>query len=390
MIDLIRQSAVPVNIMRAASRGALSLPAPEMLEILVCLSTHPLFGENAQLTLAGWDENSLLAIAADPRTPTEVLKYMTSPRNLRPRLLPALLENPAVPDSRLAKIAYLKSRDIAEAVLSNSRALHSPAILCALLAGGKLTSHESAKVHALLSGDGNGQPEATQSVDSGIARTGNTETENDDVLNLEIAEYLKEHAEEIKAADGEPFFLHGWTLEEEREILPTMPGPGMTTTSAALQSMALVAKADAAKEPKGKQSAIQKIMQMKVGERVQLAMKGSKDERFILVRDGARVVCNAVIESPKVSDSEIEAYAAMKNVQESVLRVIASKRKFIKIYSVIRTLTANPRCPMDVTLPLMPHLLNMDLKNLSLNKNVADTVRKLAHKLFNDRTAKKE
>ncbi len=375
MIDLIRQSAVPVNIMRAASRGALSLPAPEMVEILVCLSSHPIFGQNAQLALAGWDENSSRAIAADPQTPTEVLKYMTSPRNLRPRLLPAFLENPAVPESRLAKIACLKSRDIVEAVLASARAMHSPEILHALLAGGKLTPEESAKVHALLDTNGNSE---------------HADTESDDVLDLEIAEYLKEHADEIKAAEGEPFFLHGWTLEEEREILPSMPASAMTETSAAIRSMAFAAKADAMKEAGGKQSTIQKIMRMKVGERVQLAMKGTKDERFILVRDGARVVCNAVIESPKVSESEIESYAAMKNVQESVLRVIASKRKYIKIYSVIRTLTANPRCPMDVSLPLMPHLLNMDLKNLSMNKNVADTVRKLALKLFNDRTVKKD
>lgn len=375
MIDLIRQSAVPANIMRAASRGALSLPAPEMVEILVCLSTHPIFGQQAELTLAGWDEESSRVMAADPQTPVEVLKYMTSPRNLRPRLLPALLENPAVPESRLAKIACLKSREVAEAVLASARAMCFPDVLRALLAGGKLTPVESVRVHSLFESNG----------DSKLA-----DIESDEVLDLELNNYLKEHADEIKATEGQPFYLHGWTLEEEREILPSLPGAGMTTTSAAVHSMAFAARAEVAKQANEKQSPIQKIMKLSVGERVQLAMKGNKDERFILVRDGARVVCNAVIESPKVSDSEIEAYAAMKNVQESVLRVIASKRKFIKNYAVIRTLTSNPRCPLDVSMPLLPHLLNMDLKHLSMNKNVADTVRKMALKMFQDRTTKKD
>jgi hypothetical protein len=375
MIDLIRQSAVPASIMRAASRGALSLPAPEMVEILVCLSAHRIFGQQAQLTLAGWDEESSRAIAADPQTPADVLKYMISPRNLRPRLLPALLENPAIPESRLAKIAGLKSRDIVEAVLASPRAMHSPEVLRALLDGGKLTPAESSRANALIEANG----------DSELA-----EVENDEVLEIELEAYLKEHADEINAAEGQPFYLHGWTLEEEREILPSLSGSGMTATSAAIHSMAFAAKAEVMKQANEKQSPIQKIMKMSVGDRVQLAIKGSKDERFILIRDGARVVCNAVVESPKVSDSEVEAYAAMKNVQESVLRVIASKRKFIKSYAVIRTLTANPRCPVDVSIPLMPHLLNMDLKNLSTNKNVADAVRKLAYKMFKDRTTKRE
>ena len=55
MIDMIRQAAVPATLMRAAARGALSLPESETIEILVYLANHPLFGEQARLTLAGWD-----------------------------------------------------------------------------------------------------------------------------------------------------------------------------------------------------------------------------------------------------------------------------------------------------------------------------------------------
>ena len=374
MIELIRQSAVPVNIMRAASRGALSLPAVEMVEILVALSTHPMFGQQAQMTLAGWDEESAKLIAADPQTPIEILKYLSSPRNLRPRLLPALIENPAIPESRLAKIAALKSREIAEAMLASPRAMQAPEILRALLSTEKLTAAEINHVNSALEGS----PETTAAEDF-----------DEDILNLEMDKYLKEHADEIHASEGQPFFLHGFTLDEERELLPTLSASEGSTASAGAKAMAFAAKVDAARAKGEKESTIQKIMKLSVGERVQLAMKGNKDERFILVRDGARVVCNAVIESPKLSDSEVEAYAAMKNVQESVLRTIASKRKFIKNYAVIRTLTANPRCPMDVTLPLLPHLLTMDLKNLSMNKNVADTVRKIAFKMFKDRSTKK-
>jgi hypothetical protein len=131
---------------------------------------------------------------------------------------------------------------------------------------------------------------------------------------------------------------------------------------------------------------IQKIARMSVGERVQLAMKGNRDERFILIRDGAKVVSSAVLESPKITDSEVETFSSMKNVADTVLRGIASKRKFIKNYSVKRLLTANPRCPLDVALPLVKELLVMDLKNLSINRNVSDTVRRFAWKMWREKT----
>src|SRR5271169_2384058 len=111
MIDLIRSSAANSNVMQTAARGALSVPPQEMIEILVYLATQTkIFAERARLTLAGWDETSSRSAAADPRTSKEVLAYMITPGNLRPALLPALLENPAVSEESLAQLAAAASR----------------------------------------------------------------------------------------------------------------------------------------------------------------------------------------------------------------------------------------------------------------------------------------
>ena len=118
-------------------------------------------------------------------------------------------------------------------------------------------------------------------------------------------------------------------------------------------------------------------------------MKGTKDERFVLIRDGSKVVSLAVLESPKVSDQEVEMFAAMKNVQEDLLRGIARKRKFMKTYAVVRNLINNPRTPLDLSLGLLPHMLSGDLKNLSMNKNISETIRKVALKMFREKTTGK-
>src|SRR5271168_1190157 len=104
-IDLIRASSAPATVVRLAARGALAVPAAETVEILVYLAQHnQTFGQQATLTLAGWDENASKIIAANPATTKEVLDYWIHPQNLRPALLPMLIENPAVPDGALEKV----------------------------------------------------------------------------------------------------------------------------------------------------------------------------------------------------------------------------------------------------------------------------------------------
>ena len=91
MIDLIRVSALPSNLMHSASRGSLKVPPDEMIEILVHLANkNQVFGQQARMTLASWDEAASRAAAANPKTSKDVLDYLISPQNLRPVLLPAL------------------------------------------------------------------------------------------------------------------------------------------------------------------------------------------------------------------------------------------------------------------------------------------------------------
>jgi hypothetical protein len=96
-----------------------------------------------------------------------------------------------------------------------------------------------------------------------------------------------------------------------------------------------------------------------------------------------------VLDSPKISDGEVEKIALQKNVLEAVLRAIPMRRKFAKNYNILRNLVHNPRTPLDLSLPLMKNLLVHDLKNLSGNKEVSDTIRKTALRMFKQKVDKK-
>ena len=62
------------------------------------------------------------------------------------------------------------------------------------------------------------------------------------------------------------------------------------------------------------------------------------------------------------------------------------KRRFAKNYLIIRNLVFNPRTPLDLSLSLMKNILVGDLRHLSGNKEVSDTVRKLATKMLKQKS----
>jgi hypothetical protein len=376
MIELIKQSAVPANMMRTAAKGALAVPADEMIEILVYLAGHAIFGEQARMTLASWEEKSAAEVVANPATPWEVLEYMIAPENLRPKLVPALLENPTVREARLQDLAQTASRELVDLMLASPRVLKSKDVLHALGTNHHLNEQEIAELKAALAavGEETAEFEAFQELTEGGK-----------------SQYEIEHAAEIAAEEGKAFELVGNVLEDEDSaaVAPqAAAAPAAAPADAPMSEEERNLKMrEAEAKTRDRQSTLQKISKLKVGDRVQLAMKGNKDERFILIRDGSKVVSSAVLQSPKLSDVEVETFAGMKNVQESVLRDIARSKKFMKSYSVIRALVNNPRCPLDVGLGLMNHLLINDLKALSMNKNVPETLRKLGLKKFKEKSA---
>jgi len=134
-----------------------------------------------------------------------------------------------------------------------------------------------------------------------------------------------------------------------------------------------------------RQTLLQQIAKMNVSQRVQFAVKGGSEARRTLIRDSNKVVQRAVLQSPRLTEQEVEAFAAMPNLTDEILRLIAANRAFRKNYTVVRNLINNPKLPLDVSLHLLPMINAVDLKKLAMNKNVPETLRTSAVKLQRQR-----
>jgi hypothetical protein len=124
-----------------------------------------------------------------------------------------------------------------------------------------------------------------------------------------------------------------------------------------------------------RQSASQRLSLLGVAEKIKAAMKGSKEERALLVRDPNKLVSVSVLSSPKLSESEVENFAKMGNVSEEILRTIGMNRAWIKNYGVVSALTRNPKTPLGVSLNFVQRLNERDLKMISMDRNLQEPLK---------------
>ena len=107
---------------------------------------------------------------------------------------------------------------------------------------------------------------------------------------------------------------------EQRELLANMEKGAVETAELA------EAAAEAEPDPVKRETLMQRLAHMNVVQRLTLALKGGRTERMTLIRDPNKLVQRCVLQSPRLTDTEVEAFASMTNLTGEILRAIAMTR----------------------------------------------------------------
>ena len=141
--------------------------------------------------------------------------------------------------------------------------------------------------------------------------------------------------------------------------------------------------ADANEAPRGpegveeaqkKLNMTQRVLRMSVSEKIKLATRGNKEARTILLRDSNKLVCMAAVTSPRMTDGEVLSLSNSRTVNADVLRFIYSTRDYIKVYAIKSALVKNPKVPLPTSLKMMFTLQEKDIRDLSRDRNVPQTI----------------
>lgn len=122
------------------------------------------------------------------------------------------------------------------------------------------------------------------------------------------------------------------------------------------------------------------IARLTVPQKVEMTSKGNREVRLILSRDPSSVVARALVSSPRISETDVIAYAGSAQTNEDVLRGIAENREWSKSLRVKVLLVSNPSTPPAVALRFLGHLSVSDLRILARNRNVSMIIRREANR----------
>jgi hypothetical protein len=130
---------------------------------------------------------------------------------------------------------------------------------------------------------------------------------------------------------------------------------------------------DEAKVPIGK---------MSVPAKIRMATLGNAFARSILIRDPMRLVAIAAVKSPGVSDLEAAKYAGNHSLDNDVVRYIAGRRDWTRLYGIKKSLVMNPKTPIAESSKLIAHLRDNDIRQVAKSKGVPSAVVAQARKLI--------
>jgi hypothetical protein len=362
LVEQFQKGAIPRELRLMAAQGALPLGTSDLLELLQGLTTDAdaEIAQTAVRTLTAMPAAELLPVFKDKQTPGSVLAWALTNRR-ESDLLEGVLQNTSTPDAAVQDAAPRLPASLAELVVINQvRLLRSTPLLVALESNPDLNNDQRRRLRELRETFriGEQQPAPTPAPAPVAAPT--------PVVEAAPVEEPEAAPELVLAAN-------------------TVETTGLSEQEAMVRYLA-----EDERSQTEKVSAVQKIYRLNTAEKVITALKGTREERAILIRDPNRIVCTAVLGSPRLTDAEVEAFAGMKNISDEILRKIGTHRDWTKKYTVVSSLVKNPRTPLGIALTLVPRLTPRDVKALTIDRNVPEVLRKHAKKFVKEAGGKNQ
>ncbi|MGI8542700.1 MAG: hypothetical protein ACR2MD_04395 [Aridibacter sp.] len=393
VVKAIAEGTAPKPAQLAAARGILPLPQTDLVEALVILakSEDKELSETAGNTLKSKDENQLKTVISSAETAPHVLDYFATRGNFSQEICEAVIANPNTPGDLIIEFVRNTSNgELLEVLTFNQQLLiKNPAIIDAVIANPHRTA-EADRRAAEIKREFFEKERGAQQIANELKAQGKTaaaefiesaEFAAEDNVDIDNALFL---AGLIEVSDSE--VDDSWLLlEYVEEIYEETDEQRQAAISKILGEL----KAENDGEIAGERiSMISQIMSMNIKDRVKMAMKGNREARMILIRDPNKIVAQAVIQNPKITEQEVEGAAKMRTVPEDVLRQIAINRKWARNYVIFHNLALNPRTPVGNAMNILPRLQLRDLISMTKNRNVPDAIRKHAQRLSNARVGR--
>ena len=347
-----------------AARGMLPLPRPgELATVLYQIAaTDPALAATAQATVDGLPDKVVAGALADATVDGRVLAWLVPRVTKSPALVEALIRAPAVADATIVALADRATAAQVDTIVANEqRLLRCPDIIAALYgnANARMSTVDRAVELAAR---------------AGVRVAGISAWD-------ELARLVTSAPAGASAATDDAAFAQALagvaTVADASVISPD--------DRAGEDGVAIAAGEDQAPAVDDKQVPIGKLG---IPAKIRLATLGNAFARAILIRDPLKLVAVAAIKSPGVTDLEAAKYAGNHGLCDDVIRHIAMRRDWTRLYGVKKSLILNPKTPLTESTKFLIHMRERDVRMIASSKGIPSAVVAQARKLMSSRGGK--
>lgn len=356
---------VPREMRLNASRGTLPLPPKDLVTAVYFLTLDPddEIRKSARETLLKMPSALLKPVLADPKAHPLILDFFARNLPQDSELQETIALNKATDDETIAFQATLTNKKLVDIISNNQiRLLRSTKIVDALSENPLTSPAMLDRIIKFLE------------VEAKVYKKIEKKPPAGEGIEVEIEQLPEEEVAPVTEQEVAPVTVEGEFVENAWANL---------TYSQELLSD----KEFKTNEEKDAEEAnlSKKISNMKISEKIKLALVGNLSARSILIRDSNKLVATAVLKSPRITEAEVEAVSRSHSVSEEVIRLIANNKEWAKNYNIKVNLVNNSKTPIHESLKFLNHLRDKDLAGVAKSKNVPQPVVVAARKLLQTR-----
>jgi len=126
------------------------------------------------------------------------------------------------------------------------------------------------------------------------------------------------------------------------------------------------------------------IREMSSNEKMQLALKGDRNARLLLLKDVNKSVQTFLLQNPRITIDEIRYIAGYRQANPDVLVAIAAHRDWGQNQGVLAALVRNPKTPAPTAVKLLDKIAPAELRRLAKSGEVPRAVQTAARKKVTD------
>lgn len=186
---------------------------------------------------------------------------------------------------------------------------------------------------------------------------------------------------------GTAFRLCDWHADRraalERAVRGEPDPPAPTTGQRPFATAGEQARSEAHRSP------IFRIKAMNPTERFQLAMKASRNERQILLRDSSPQVLMGLLSHPRLEDKEVLEIIKSNYASAGILQRVAESKKWMSNAEVRVFIVRNPKTPAPIAIKHLPSLRTSELQAMAKGSWCRESLRKAALKIYMKRTGQR-